>query len=122
MRRTGRVLLPLLAACLAACVQPPPPTAAAAATTAASAEAAPVAQPPSPTAVADSGLAIALARDAAARAAREQTLRVQAQLRARENANQQVLRAMRDGSSDTRCMAGQKMRRVANGWVQDGLC
>ena len=117
MRRTGRVLLPLLAACLAACVQPPPPTA-----TAASTQPAPIAQPPSPTAVADSGMAIALARDAAARAAREQTLRVQAQLRARENANRQVLRAMRDGSSDTRCMAGQKMRRVANGWVQDGLC
>lgn len=65
---------------------------------------------------------VALASDAATRAAREQTLRVQAQLRARASAEQQASHAARNGSGNERCIAGQKMRRVANGWVQAGAC
>ncbi|HEX2596175.1 MAG TPA: hypothetical protein VHL61_06925 [Luteimonas sp.] len=118
MRTNRRLWWPVLTLCLGACAQPAPPAA-----TPAPAVATPVATTPvSTTAVADAGLAIALARDAAARAAREQTLRVQKQLRERANADQEALRAAQQGNGNERCIAGQKMRRVANGWVQSGLC
>jgi hypothetical protein len=66
----------------------------------------------------DAELAAAIARDAAVRADREQTLRVQQQLRAQQRARQ----AAQQAPSDMRCLAGQRMRRVANGWVQAGTC
>jgi len=124
MRTKGRLLLPVLTLCLGACVQSPPPSAPVAEAVAATASAstAPSTTSPSTTSVADSGLAIALARDAANRAAREQTLRVQRQLREHANEQQELLRAARQGNGGERCIAGQKMRRVANGWVQAGTC
>jgi len=67
----------------------------------------------------DDALAIALARDQAARAAREQTLRVQRQLVEQRRANRD---SAQRGNANERCIAGQKMRRVANGWVQAGGC
>jgi hypothetical protein len=80
-----------------------------------------VASAASPIATADAELAVAIARDAAARAAREQTLRVQQQLREQQREQQQQ---MRDAAShgNERCVAGQRMRRVANGWVEAGAC
>lgn len=67
----------------------------------------------------DDVLAVARARDQAARAAREQTLHVQRQLvEQRRTAREAAQR----GEGNARCMAGQRMRRVANGWVQAGAC
>lgn len=82
------------------------------------------ASPPHPTATpstfeADDALAIATARDQAARAAREQTLRVQRQLVEQRRAARD---AAQHGNGNERCLDGQKMRRVANGWVQAGAC
>jgi len=84
--------------------------------------AAPVAPTPAPaTTTADAELAVTIARDAAARAAREQTLRVQRGLREQQRMQQQQARdAARHGNE--RCVAGQRMRRVANGWVEAGAC
>jgi hypothetical protein len=119
MRTNGRLLLPVLALCLGACTQAPPPDAA----LIPAAAAAPMTAAPAPTtSAADAGLAIALARDAAARAAREQTLRVQKQLRERANEDLEARRAAQHGDGNERCIGGQKMRRVANGWVQAGSC
>jgi hypothetical protein len=68
---------------------------------------------------ADDAIAIASARDQAVRAAREQTLRVQRQLVEQRRATHD---AAQRGDGNARCIAGQKMRRVANGWVQAGGC
>jgi methionine aminopeptidase len=70
--------------------------------------------------VADDGLAIAVARETVDRAAREQTLRVQQQLRDQERLREAAVRALNSGNE--RCIAGQKVRRVGNGWVQAGTC
>jgi hypothetical protein len=69
---------------------------------------------------AEAGLAIAIARERVDRAAREQTLRVQQQLRDQERVREAAVRAAATGNE--RCIAGQKVRRVANGWVQAGVC
>jgi hypothetical protein len=61
------------------------------------------------------------ARDAAARAAREQTLKVQKGLRDAQQAHQDQLDAAK-ADKNTRCIGGQKMKRVDNGWVQAGAC
>ena len=118
--RTEKRLTPLLLLLLGvgACDQTAPPDAPKLPV----ATAAPVTPTPPPapaTITADAGLAVAGARDAAARAAREQTLRVQQQLR-----EQQREQRMREAASDgnERCVAGQRMRRVANGWVDAGTC
>ena len=71
------------------------------------------------TLAADDALAIANARDQAARAARTQTLNVQRQLDEQRRASRD---AAQRGNANERCIAGQKMRRVANGWVQAGGC
>ena len=84
------------------------------------AAAASVAPAPAPVA-ADAMLAAAVARDAAARAAREQTLRVQQQLREQQREQQQQVRDAASHGNE-RCVAGQRMRRVANGWVAAGAC
>ena len=116
--RTGKRLTPLLLLLLGvgACDQTAPPDA----PKVQAAAAVPVTPTPAPapaTTTADAGLAVA--RDAAARAAREQTLRVQQQLR-----EQQREQRMREAAShgNERCVAGQRMRRVANGWVDAGGC
>jgi hypothetical protein len=85
------------------------------------AAAAQVTPAPAPaTATADADLAAA-ARDAAARAAREQTLRVQRGLREQQRQQQQQARDAAHHGNE-RCVAGQRMRRVANGWVEAGAC
>src|SRR6476659_3089043 len=103
----------LLMACLGGCghaAQPLPPI-----TTAT----APMAPPPEPpTSVADEGLAIAVAREEVDRSAREQTLRVQKQLREQERVQKQLREAAERGDGSERCISGQKMRSVDNGWVQ----
>jgi hypothetical protein len=107
-------------ACLACCARaapqgaaPAPSSAGPAAATAASAI---------PTSAADAGLAIAIARESAARAALDQTLHVQRRLQEDEREHRQAREAAQRGNGSERCIAGQKMRRVANGWVQAGQC
>ena len=88
------------------------------------AAAAPVTPTPAPataTTTADADLAVAVARDDAARAAREQTLRVQRQLREQQREQQQQARDAASQGNE-RCVAGQRMRRVTNGWVEAGAC
>jgi hypothetical protein len=119
-RALQRVAALLLVTGLAACSQgdvPAADRAALSAPVAPSAARAPTPVAP-PASARDAGLAAAIARDAAARADREQTLRVQQQLRAQQRARQ----AAQQAPSDMRCLAGQRMRRVANGWVQAGAC
>ena len=86
------------------------------------AAATPVTAPAPETSAADSGLAIAIAREEVDRAVREQTLRVQKQLREQEREQKQIREAAERGDGSERCLSGQKMRRVANGWVQAGTC
>jgi hypothetical protein len=81
--------------------------------------------PPTPasaptTSAADAGLAIAIARESVDRDVRAQTLHVQQLLRDQERAREAAIRAQANGNQ--RCIAGQKMRRVANGWEQAGVC
>jgi hypothetical protein len=118
--RTGMQLMPLLllAVCLGACDEAAPPELAVA-----QADApvnATARTPPADTSAADAGLAIAVARETADRAVREQTLRVQQQLRDQERVREAAVRALNSGNE--RCIAGQKVRRVGNGWVQAGTC
>lgn len=79
---------------------------------------APVATAPQPTQT-NTFMAEAEARDAAARAAKEQTLKVQQGLRAQERERKQDAKAP---TPNERCIDGQKMKRVENGWVQAGTC
>ena len=81
----------------------------------------PTPAPATTTATADADLAVAIARDEATRAAREQTLRVQQQLREQQREQQQQARDAASHGNE-RCVAGQRMRRVANGWVEAGAC
>lgn len=93
---------------------PAPTVEPAAATTVAGAQ-------PAQTATTATFLSEAEARDLAARQAREQTLKVQKQLRE----SQQAAKAAADAAEtdkNTRCIGGQKMKRVDNGWVQAGTC
>lgn len=82
----------------------------------------PASTPAPPTSAADAGLAIAIARETTDRAVREQTLRVQKRLREQEHEWAKAREAAERGDGSERCIAGQKMRRVANGWVQAGRC
>jgi len=59
------------------------------------------------------------ALDASVREAREHTLEVQKRLRADEAARRARVEAPKEGE---RCIDGQKMKRVQNGWVQAGEC
>ena len=69
------------------------------------------------------------AADAAAEAAREadwvetrrEAIRIQQRLRAEATA-QKAREQQPASQGETRCVDGQKMRRVENGWVQDGKC
>ncbi|WP_159017472.1 hypothetical protein [Cognatiluteimonas profundi] len=119
-RTTGRLTaLLLLMACLGACDQTAPRGASISA--AATATPASVTTPaPRPVeSAANAALAVAIASDQAARAAREQTLRVQRELVEQRRATRD---AAQRGNGNERCLDGQKMRRVANGWVQAGAC
>jgi hypothetical protein len=118
MHTARAAALVLLLASLGACghaAQPDASTEAAATV----AIATPSPAPDAAASVAADALAVATASEQASRAAREQTLRVQRQLVERQ-------RALRDaaaqGNGNERCLSGQKMRRVANGWVQAGGC
>ena len=114
-RAVGRATAVLcILAGLGACDRTPPPAASIAA--AAPAATRPAAVPAPSAAMAT--LQVAVAREAASRAAREQTLRVQRHLVEQERIRQ----AAQQGDGNERCLAGQKMRRVANGWVQAGEC
>ena len=79
---------------------------------------APVAAAPRPTQT-NTFMAEAEARDAAARAAKEQTLKVQQGLRAQERERKEEAKTP---TPNERCIDGQKMKRVDNGWVQAGTC
>jgi hypothetical protein len=117
-RATITITIVLTLACLGACDRTARQGAsvAAAATTTTSVSATPA---PSPAASATkAALEIAAENEAASRAAREQTIRVQKHLRDQQRA----LEAAQSGNGNERCLAGQKMRRVANGWVQAGTC
>jgi hypothetical protein len=112
----------LLIACLGACNEAAQPGT----SIAPPATAPPALVPPPPsasaTSPADAGLAIAVARETADRAVREQTLHVQKQLREQQRQLQQAREAIERGDGNERCLSGQKMRRVENGWVQAGTC
>ena len=110
----GLLLLASLAACDRSAATDSPVAKASAAVVAPAAPTVP------PTNAADAGLAIAVARETADRAVREQTLRVQQQLRDQERVREAAVRALNSGND--RCIDGQKVRRVGNGWVQAGTC
>lgn len=79
--------------------------------------------PPTPATVAKAAtptstfMAEAESRDAAARAVREQTLKIQQKLRQDNRARAQ---AAERPAENERCINGQRMKRVDNGWVQAG--
>ncbi len=64
----------------------------------------------------------AVAQDAADRADREQTLLVQKLLRDQARQIKRANDAVHRGDANERCLNGQKMRHVANGWEQAGVC
>jgi hypothetical protein len=57
--------------------------------------------------------------EAAQREMRQAALKVQKRLRAEQRARSEAQRA---GEKNERCIGGQRMRRVANGWVDAGSC
>ena len=75
--------------------------------------------PPPPVESAEERQMRAEALDASMREAREHTLEVQKRLRADEAARRARVETPKEGE---RCIDGQKMKRVQNGWVQDGEC
>ena len=87
----------------------------------ASVVAAPVepAPPPPPVETAEERQMRAEALDASMREAREHTLEVQKRLREEEAARRAHIERPKEGE---RCIDGQKMKRVDNGWVQAGDC
>ena len=59
------------------------------------------------------------AREASWREAREATIRMQERLRAEQRARTAV---QLQEAKNERCVDGQRMKRVENGWVQAGAC
>jgi hypothetical protein len=59
------------------------------------------------------------AREASWREAREASIRVQQRLRAEQRARESEQQA---AAKDFRCVDGQRMKRVENGWIQAGNC
>jgi hypothetical protein len=59
------------------------------------------------------------AREASWREGREATIRVQQRLRAEQQARKAAQLQL---AKDERCVEGQRMKRVDNGWVQAGSC
>lgn len=64
-------------------------------------------------------IAEAQSREASWREAREATIRVQQRLRAEQQARKA---AQQQATKNERCVDGQRMQRVENGWVQAGNC
>jgi hypothetical protein len=58
-------------------------------------------------------------REISWRKAREEAIRVQQRLRAEELARKS---AQQEQAKRERCVGGQRMKRVENGWVQAGTC
>lgn len=74
--------------------------------------------------VASSGAAITAEeelREASWREAREATIRVQQRLRAEQQARK-AAQQQQEAAKNERCVDGQRMKRVENGWVQAGNC
>ena len=61
------------------------------------------------------------AREASWAASRREAIRIQQELRAKQAA-EKATAARPAMTGDTRCVDGQRMKRVENGWVQDGDC
>lgn len=59
------------------------------------------------------------AREASWRESREATIRMQQRLRAEQQARKS---AEQVGTRNERCVDGQRLKRVENGWVQSGNC
>ena len=59
------------------------------------------------------------AEEAKSRELRAASIAIQQRLRAQQRAREE---AQRDQSRNERCVGGQRMRRVANGWVGVGNC
>ncbi len=57
--------------------------------------------------------------EATRREMREAVIKVQKRLRAEQRAREQ---AQRTDAKNERCIGGQRMRRVENGWVDAGAC
>jgi hypothetical protein len=75
-----------------------------------------------PSVAAPSAAAIAAeeaAREASWREARAATIRVQQRLRAEQQAREA---AQQEAAKNERCVDGQRMKRIENGWVQAGTC
>ena len=100
---------------------PDPGEAAAAASVAAPKPDVPAMTPPAPavTPPTMSDAAADAAREASWREAREATFRMQQRLRREHRARQS---AEQEGMKNERCVDGQRMKRVENGWVQAGNC
>ncbi len=121
---TGLATLLLSMACLTACdpaAQPAALIGQPIATLQATA-APPPHEPSAAAAAANSQLMGTVAQDAADRADREKTLLVQKRLREQERQHKQALDSVRRGDGNERCLHGQKLRHVTNGWEQDGTC
>jgi len=108
----------LLMACLSACDKPAQQGSSIAVAATAAPASMTLAAPVPATSAANAALEVAVAREATSRTAREQTLRIQQHLREQQRARE----AAPPGHGNERCLAGQRMRRVANGWVQAGKC
>lgn len=123
MRKGVQLAALLLTACLTACGHAEQPEASIASPAAALR---PSVTPPTPKlyqSVADSELAIAReAADRADRADREQTLRVQKLLRDQARQHKLTSDAVQRGDGSERCLDGQRLRHVENGWEQAGTC
>ncbi|HEV8695409.1 MAG TPA: hypothetical protein VGQ93_14695 [Lysobacter sp.] len=61
----------------------------------------------------------AASRDASWREAREAAIRIQQRLRTEEQARKSM---QQEETKRERCVDGQRMKRVENGWVQAGPC
>ena len=73
------------------------------------------------TAPVDASLTAEAAREASWREAREATIRVQQRLRAEQLARKAAQQQQEEAKNE-RCVDGQRMKRVENGWMQAGNC
>ena len=120
--RAQLTALPLLMAALTGCHQTVPPSTSLAQPAAGLPAVVMPSTPKPSTAVVGPGPMVVVAQDAADHAAdRERTLRVLKRLRDQAREHQRVLDAVQRAGNE-RCLHGQKMRHVANGWEQAGTC
>jgi hypothetical protein len=81
--------------------------------------ASPTAATASSAAAAAAVIAEAQSQEVSQREAREGAIRIQQRLRAEEQARKA---AQQEQAKHERCIDGQRMKRVENGWVQAGTC